>query len=320
MRKNGLIPVYILKILSQTDASHRLTQKDLLQLLHEKYDVKISRGTLGSYLHELRQAHYISGERGIYRNRDLSDEEIRIVIDSVLFGHLLPQDQAKALIGKLQSLGSLALERKVRAIHELPDINHNNNEHLYEIMEALDEAIENHKRVRITSCRYGIDKQLHETSTRIVDPYYIVSDLSRFYLICHNDGSDDLGNRRLDRMAKVEILEEGCVSIRTLSSYAHGFDLGDYMREHIYMFAGDSETCQLKIVKDHIGDFIDWYGTSFHVMEEDEEYVLISAKINTQALYYWVLQYGEMVEVLSPLSLREKVKAGLTRMLARYQA
>ena len=146
MRKNGLIPVYILKILSQTDASHRLTQKDLLQLLHEKYDVKISRGTLGSYLHELRQAHYISGERGIYRNWDLSDEEIRIVIDSVLFGHLLPQDQVKALIGKLQSLGSLALERKVRAIHELPDINHNNNEHLYEIMEALDEAIENHKR------------------------------------------------------------------------------------------------------------------------------------------------------------------------------
>lgn len=315
-----MVVLYILDILRQsTDENHRLSQKRIKAELFSHYGVKIARGTLSTYLKELRSHGYISGERGLYLNRHFSDEEVRVLIDSVLFGHFLPQAKAQEMIQKLQYLGSPQIEKKVQAINDLYAMNPNNNEHLYEVMEALDTAIENHRQVRITSCRYGIDKQLHPTSVRIVDPYYVVSDMSRFYLICHNANSDELGNRRLDRMAKVEVLESVRTPIRSLTPYLQGFDLSVYMAEHIYMFAGASEVCTLKLKKDHIGDFIDWYGFDFRIEAEAEDDVIIVAKINTQALYYWILQYGEIVEVLGPASLVTKIRNGLEQLLEKYK-
>ena len=44
----------------------------------------------------------------------------------------------------------------------------------------------------------------------------------------------------------------------------------------------------------------------------------IAVKCNTQAMFYWALQYGDYAEVLEPASLREKVTKSVDKMHARY--
>lgn len=320
MRKKGLIAIYILELLHDySDEDHKLTQKQIIDGLFQVYRMDVSRGTLSGYLNELRDEGYIRGSRGIYGVHFFSRDEVRVLMDGVLFGRQLSSMEAKTLLQKLERLLSYKTVQKMSHVSYLEDVRHNDNHRIYAIMDRLDEAIDQHKKVKITSCRYDIYGRLRETSSRVIDPYYIVSDNARYYLICHNENSQDLGNKRLDRIARVEICDEPRLPIRSLPQYHNGFDLRDYMREHIYMFAGDSDICEIRIRKENIGDFIDWYGMDYRIVSEENDDVIIRAKINTNALYYWIIQYGGIASVEKPLYLREKVAKGLKQMLKKYE-
>ena len=47
--------------------------------------------------------------------------------------------------------------------------------------------------------------------------------------------------------------------------------------------------------------------------------MIIRTMNNENATYYWALQYGGMVEVLAPLALRNRIKAGLEEILKKYE-
>lgn len=48
--------------------------------------------------------------------------------------------------------------------------------------------------------------------------------------------------------------------IKNIMEIDKNFKLDDYMNQHIYTFSGDSLEIDLRLVKKHIGDFIDWFG------------------------------------------------------------
>lgn len=319
MRKQGLIDLYILEILGQyADKQHRLTQTQLISYLESEYQMKLTRKTLSSYLNELRGCGYIEGQRGMYRVNMFEDSELRLLIDGVLFGQHVPQKDAHALIQKLKSLSNNSLKYRVNHICYLENMNHTPNKELYEIIDTIDEAIEKNSKVELTICACGKDGRLYDRGKRIVDPYYMVTERNRYYLICYAGRNNDLENRRLDRISSVTILKEKRRPITELKKYAQGFDLAEYMREHIYMFSGDSIQADIRIQRQNIGDFIDWYGMGFKVMEENEETITMRIKANENAVYYWALQYGGVAEVIRPNKLRERIRDGLKEMLDKY--
>ena len=90
----------------------------------------------------------------------------------------------------------------------------------------------------------------------MVDPYYLVTEKNKYYLICYSGRNNDVENRRLDRISKVKILAEPRIPINRLEKYRNGFDLGKYMKEHIYMFSGQSIPVVIKINRERIGDLL----------------------------------------------------------------
>lgn len=321
MRSKALIDIHILEILQQyASEKKRMTQERLIRLLQDNYDISVTRRTLTVYIQELREGGYIAGKRGIYKVNLFSDVELRLLIDGVLFGKHVPEDNAGILIEKIKGLSKESLKNRIKHVHYLKGIQHTDNDCLYCILDTLDEAIEKRKKVEITQCSYDIRGNLIDWGTAIVSPYYIVTSKSMYYLICYAGRNNDLENRRIDRISRVVILDENCVSIGDLDKYKYcSFNLSDYMREHIYMFSGECERITLRVKKKAIGDVIDWYGKDYRIIKEKEDYIDIKLEANCNAVYYWALQYGSMVEVLAPVALRQRIKQGVKDILEKYE-
>ncbi len=319
MRGKGLIDLYILEILEKyADKQHRLSQSQILFYLENDYRLTVTRKTLSGYLSELRENGYIEGKRGIYKVNLFEDSELRLLIDGVLFGQHVPQKDAYGLIQKLKSLSNRSLKHRIKYICYLEAINHTPNENLYHLIDIIDEAIERNRKIELTMCTCGKDGKLYDRGKRIVDPYYMVAERNRYYLICYAGRNDDLENRRLDRISNVTILSEKRKPITELKKYAQGFNLAAYMQEHIYMFSGDSLQAVIRIHKPNLGDFIDWFGMDFRVIEENAETITVRIKVNENAVYYWALQYGSVAEVIKPEILRARIKNSIAELLDKY--
>lgn len=321
-----LLDIYILEILEKHASKEKpMLQKELLERLQEyPYEVKVSRNTLSTYLQRLREEERIKGQRGVYKPGLFNDHELRLLIDGVLFGQHIPKEIAKNLIDKLKGMSELGLKNRIRHVHYLPSMPRTENENLYTMIDQIDEAIQNNRKIRVKRCNYDSNQKLVCVADEyILDPYYLVTEKSRYYLICQMEKNGvirkGLTNLRVDRFSDVEILQnKPAMDIREIDMYRNGFQLDEYMREHLYMVSGDTVTVTMKLLNKNIGDFIDWYGKDFRIVKRGPEEITIKFAVNDTALIYWALQYGKIATVLSPNSVREKLEKEVTLLSDKY--
>jgi predicted DNA-binding transcriptional regulator YafY len=332
----------ILDVLNKySDADHRLSQKEIIDILKRDYDISIDRKAVKRNLMDLidfgcdieyseKTRKTKSGEEEIlaydwYISHTFADSELRLLIDSLLFSKHIPYSQCKALIEKLKGLSSNHFSSHVKHIQNLPERLPRNPELLYTI-EILDEAISSKKQVSFQYTGYGIDKKKHvnldtngNPKKYIINPYQMVGTNGRYYLICNTDKYDDIGNYRIDRISKIELLDTPAKSIKKVKGAENGLDLPKHMAEHIYMFSGESVRVTFRAEKSIINDVIDWFGMDFTVKERKDGKVDITVKVNETAMKCWALQYVPFgVEVITPKSLRNKVIDFLKGSLGNY--
>ena len=122
LQPKKLLILNILDILRRySDPEHRLSQKDIESILGKDYSMKADRKAIKrnlmnlidfgceiSFTETVRTGK--TGEETLctdwYMERDFSDAELRLLIDSVLFSKRLPTNQCKQLIEKLEGLSS----------------------------------------------------------------------------------------------------------------------------------------------------------------------------------------------------------------------
>lgn len=272
-KERKLLDIYILEILEkQASKDKPMLQSTLMEKLADyPYEIEVTRNTVSSYLQKLREDNRIKGKRGVYKPCLFDDHELRLLIDGVLFGQHIPKEIAKDLIDKLKGMSELGLKNRVRHVHYLPSMPRTENKNLYEMIDKIDEAIQGNCKIRVKRCYYDADKRLVPIEGEyVLDPYYLVTEKSRYYLICQMEKNGIIGkglvNLRVDRFWNVEILRnKPAIDIRKIDKYRNGFRLDEYMREHLYMVTGETVNVTMKLLKKNIGDFIDWYGKNFIV-------------------------------------------------------
>ena len=200
----------ILSILKKySDENHRLSQKEIKDLLEREYDMKVERKAIKRNLMNLLDSGYDiecteavrvnkNGEEETiytdwYLDRSFSDSELRLLIDSLLFSKHIPYSQCKELIEKLEGLSNCYFKSRVKHIQTLPD-NAPKNTQLFYTIEVLDEAITKGRQVSFYYNEYGTDKKMHPRIKEdglvreyVVNPYQMVATNGRYYLICNYD-------------------------------------------------------------------------------------------------------------------------------------
>ena len=314
----------ILEILEQyTDSDHPLTQMEIVDLLEKNYGVPCTRQTVKNNLMLLGEMGYeISMEGGIYlMSRQFENAELRMLIDSVLFSRTLSGKQAKRLIEKLTGLGNKYFRAKVKHVCHLPKLIHSDNKQVLLNLDVLNDAIEQERKVSFTYNSYGKDFQLHPRRKEpyIVNPYQMVVNQGRYYLLCSYDISNRLSHYRLDYMTKLEMLDAKVKPMDQMEDFVQGYSLPKHMEEHIYMFSGPSVQVKMRVRAVNMDALIDWFGKGFRIVQEDADGRIVSVVCNEMAMKYWALQYGEYVEVLEPKSLREAICDAIDWMGSFYR-
>ena len=314
----------ILEILEQyTDSDHPLTQMEIVDLLKKNYGVPCTRQTVKNNLMLLGEMGYeISMEGGIcLMSRQFENAELRMLIDSVLFSRTLSGKQAKRLIEKLTGLGNKYFRAKVKHVCHLPKLIHSDNKQVLLNLDVLNDAIEQERKVSFTYNSYGKDFQLHPRRKEpyIVNPYQMVANQGRYYLLCSYDTSNRLSHYRLDYMTKLEMLDEKVKPMDQMEDFVQGYSLPKHMEEHIYMFSGPSVQVKMRVRAVNMDALIDWFGKGFRIVKEDADGLIVSVACNELAMKYWALQYGEYVEVLEPKSLREAICDAIDWMGSFYR-
>ena len=336
-----LLIMNILDILRRySDAEHRLSQKDIIDILQTEYEMVAERKAIKRNLMNLLDFGYNLefsesvrrnkyGEEEViytdwYLERDFSDAELRLLIDSLLFSKHIPYSRCKELIGKLEGLSNRYFKSKVRHIRNLPADQPQNAELFYTI-EILDEAIERNRQVIFHYGDYGTDKKLHLREGKdgkpreyLVNPYQMVATNGRYYLIANVEQYDNVSHYRLDHIRDIEITDTPAKPQQKVEGLENGLDLPKHMAEHVYMFAGESQRVIMRTTPGMAGELIEWFGNGVTFSDETVTSVIAHVTANLQAMRFWALQYAPYVTVLAPQRLVDMVKEDLSLASEKY--
>lgn len=281
-----MIIINILDILKRyTDENHRLSQREIIDILEQEYDMKVDR-------------------KAVKRN-------LMNLIDSLLFSKYIPYSQCKALIEKLEGLSNCYFKSRVKHIQTMPDTEPQNKQLFYTI-EMLDKAITKGRQVAFYYNEYHTDMKLYprendEGKKRryVINPYQIAAINGRYYLICNYDKYDNVANYRLDRITDIEMLSTPVKAMNKVKGLENGLNLPKHMAEHVYMFTGESATVTFRAKKYLVSEIIDWFGKEVRFSDETEDEVMVRVMVNLEAMRKWALQYAVHVKVLGPEKLVE---------------
>lgn len=147
-----------------TDENHRLSQKEIIDILKTEYDMTADRKAVRRNILNLMDCGYrieysetirmvpildsktkkplIDPETGkpkteesyiwsdFYLERDFTDGELRLLIDSLLFSRHIPYSQCKELVEKLENLSNVYFKSRISHIARLPE-EHGDNKQLF---------------------------------------------------------------------------------------------------------------------------------------------------------------------------------------------
>lgn len=318
-----MLNMLILEILQKySDEEHSLTQQEIIRLLDQNYGMECDRRSVKNNVVSLKEMGYdISMEKG-YRlmSRDFDDSELRILIDSVLFSKSISTRQARGLIEKLRDHASNFFNAKVTHVCNLPDLPRTANKQAMYSLYAINDAISEKRKISFIYNEMGIDFKLHAKRREpyIVNPYQMVANNGRFYLIGNYDKYDNVAHFRIDKMTDVRVLEDKAKPMKQLQELKDGLNLPKHMAEHMYMFSGPSIPVTLETTEDMMSELVDWFGSDFRVEKIGADRIRARITCNEQAMRYWALQYGPYVEVIKPESLRNQIIEDITGMAGKY--
>lgn len=355
-----LLILYILDILQKyTDEEHRLSQKEILDILRKEYEMSVDRKAVRRNLLNLieygsdieyrevsrkeifkkkteDEVHLEENDdesedenmlwTDFYLKQKFSDEELRLLIDSLLFSVHIPYQHSKELIEKLESLSNVYFKSRTQYIYPLSQ-NRTDNKQVFYTIGILDEAIRAHKKVVFEYAEYHTDKKMYSKRrpdgsirTYTVTPYQMVAQEGKYYLICNYDKYDDISNYRVDRIRNIEVLDEEGKPFESLKwSENQRLNLTDYMKEHVYMYSSENSLVKFRIVKEMISDVIDLFGKEVHFSEETDTYVVVTVRVNERSAEQFAKNYAPDVMVLEPERLREKLKEEMKRAWEAYE-
>ena len=348
MKSSGkkLLIINILDILRKySDAEHRLSQKDIVEILKNDYNMTADRKSIKRNLMDLidfgYEINFTEATRMIpvnggdteesyvltdfYLERDFTDSELRLLIDSILFSRHIPKSQCKKLVEKLSALGGKYFKSRVRYIQTQSD-RENANPQLFYTIDILDEAIAKKKKVHFHYLHFQTDGKRHKkrdtdgsVKEYTVSPFQIAASNGRYYLISHSDARDAVSHFRLDRITDIRLSDEKAKKPEEVEELKNGLDLPKMLAEHVYMYAGKSVPVAFRAKKYILDDLMDWFGNSIRFDAETEENVVCHVTVNENAMRRWALQYALHVTVLSPQSLADQLKTDLKTAMENYE-
>lgn len=330
MQTSKLKTLFIYQLLEQySDEDNPLSSIDLINMLEER-GIKCERKSIYADVVALNQIgcdimSVTTPKRGYFMaTRRFELPEVMLLIDAVTSAGFITPKKTNSLVEKLKTLVSVKqAESMVSQVYVDTPNNKCDNEEIYITIDKLHGAITKKKKVKLIYRRRSVDvrnKKRHTEKTHIVSPYALIWKDDHYYLVCNNEKYDNFLNLRIDRMKRLEVLDEDIRPVDEISQYKGSLDSRDYSARMFNMFAGDecqaTFRCELQLQE----EMIDRFGSKIPLTAYDTEHfeTTVNATLS-DGFVSWIMQYGDKIEVINPPKLAELVKEKAQSILNVYK-
>lgn len=322
-KKLALIRIWqILK--EYSDCDHTLTQDDIAQHLVSEYGIVIERKAISRNISLLKEAgiEIESRRAGSYlAERAFEDSELKLLIDGVLCSKHITAKHSKDLIDRLCGLSNKFFRSHVKNVYSVNEWSKTDNQAIFYNIELVDIAIEQNRRIAYDYNKIGIDKKLHKSSYQVVSPYQLILHNQRYYLMAYSEYWGNMVFHRLDRVTNMKLTEDKATDLQTIPGYKNGIDYKKISSEMPYMYSDEPERIDFVADAIIVDQIIDWFGNDIRIAKssDNENQVIVSVISSPNAMEHWAMQYANYIEVVSPETLRVRVKNSLENGLKKYK-
>lgn len=302
----------------KTDENHNVSTAEIIEMLR-KNGIEAERKTIYSDLEALKlygMDIIITKGRGggvALVSRQFQLSELKLLVDAVQSSRFITQKKSFDIIKKLSDLASSyereELQREVYIINRIK----NDNENIFYSTDAIHKAIHTDKMISFKYFNYGADKKkiYHKDGNTIkVSPFGLQYDSEKYYLIAFDGYASKIKHYRVDKMEKVEIIDES----RDGKGYFRKFDIAEYSNATVTMYQGEVADVTLKLPEKFAGAIIDRFGKKCRFTKTDDGEYTVTVKVAlTPTLYSWVFTFGGEMKITAPEKAVDEYKEQLKR-------
>ena len=318
----------VLKVLEEySDENHYLTHQQIIDKIYELYGIELERKSIANSLSLLEELDYdiVKGSQKGFAllSRNLESSEVTFLVDAIYSSKSISGKQAKELAKKV-SAGLSKYDRKnYDILNKSTEVARTSNTEVFLNIEIINEAIKRNKWVSFQYMEYndqGEEVPRFNGYFFKASPCYLINNFGRYYFLGYRTQHDSVNTYRLDYMKNVSIIEDqDRLDPSTLDEFKHYKSITDYVNEHIYMFGGETIEVKMKLNNPKVIQYIyDWFGQNAKIYKDGDD-LMARVKCNRTAFFYWVMQYGEHLLIISPQDMIDWVKAAATEILKSYK-
>lgn len=321
--------LYLFKILHEkSDDEDPLTVEEIISEL-KKYDINSERKSIYSDLRLIEEFGIdicrVQGKKYGYfiGNRDFEIPELRLMIDAIQSAKFITVKKSKELIKKIEGLTSEGNAKKLENQVFINDRIKYENEEIYYNVDKIYTGIMNNRMISFQYYQYDISKKqvLRNIGMEYkVSPYALSWVDDQYYMIANFHKYDNLSHYRIDRICNVNVLEESRRDSAELSSYRNYFNVADYSKKIYNMFSGTTEVIEVRFSNHLIDTVIDKFGVDITIKKHGDKHFIIHTEVSiSDGFISWLMIFGDEIEIISPLSLRERIKGKADRISNVYK-
>ena len=307
-----LRPLYLLKILrDRTDEDHYLSTPQLCDILKNEFGIETFRTTIKSDIAVLQKVGFSVQETRSRQNlynyieRDFDVPEVKLLIDAVMSSKFITKTKSERLTEKLTVLAGPFKSQELKRNLVVDGRIKAENEQIYMIVDAINEAINESKKIRFQMIEYNENKEriLHnDGEVYVFSPYSLVWDGDFYYVVGYSEKHNGIGSHRVDRIyRRPEILDEPS------RLPEKDFDINEYLNTMFRMYDAPRVEVELQADKDLMDTMIDRFGPDVRINDCSQESFSIAATVSLGAPFYsWVFGFQGKVKILSPQIVKDE--------------
>lgn len=311
----------LLEMLRQdTDEQHPLPTNEICRRLSDM-DISCDRRTLARDIALLNDQgfevmwRWVSKEKGYYiEDRSFSVPELKIMIDAIQAASFITEKKTAELIDKIANLGGSHRADILKGNMVCFNTRKHSNESIYYNVGYLEDVIEHQKKV--VFCYYDLDANGEKVYRRggyhyVVEPVSLVFNEDNYYIVVYSSKHDNTANYRVDRMDKVEMIDEPvsdkAVALRT--------EVAEYTEQAFKMYGGQPVDIVIEFDSKLIGVVYDKFGEDTKMMRSGEDRCVATLKVQTSPVFWgWLFQFAGQMRILSPDSVIKQYHAHLEKI------
>ena len=321
---------------------------DILRILNKDPDTSCDRKTVGRALAALRQTYGMSDDGSwpdnynrlyykttkrssapIYsdyyfvemKDSQFEDYELFYLMEAVQFSPYIDKKFAEDIIARLKEQIPEAGDafRYHERVNERPLTM---NKDFLRYLGDINNAINENRMISFLDNRYGIDKKLHPVSPELLEvcPFRVVVSDGYYWLLCAARDSAAIRIYRVDRLTKVNVLDEIYEHNDARKMAVHNPE--EFLAEHRYMHSGPVVDVTMLIDRSILDDVLESFGSRIRIDKAacDANRYTVHIRSGEKDIIDWVMRYSGYAVLVEPDYLRTEILSRANAITSCYRS